>query len=444
MKKISEKIFKVYQRLGRKYFGYTFQKNMEKKLCAINPGIDKENLVRQYYVEKISKLIGFSVLLILILIVSCLSDVYAGLTNSQPVLERPDYDGVDRIAKMKAEYESAEYEFDLNIKRRKYTQEESYQLYKDLADKLPDIIQNNSEKLNLVGKVTGYPFSIRWESKNYDVIQEDGTIINDKDEFKTTKVDLIAYLTYEEFTYEEIITVTVFPKKYSIEEKQKKEIITSILKNENESEQYLQLPTYLEDKPIMIKEIRKSVTGILAIIFLVMLVGIWIGSDNDLTKKYKERNRLLCLEYSEFVSKLQLLIGSGMTLRMAFERMGEDYKLLKENGYERKYVYEELLLCIRQMRDGSSEEECYEQFGRRCELSVYRKLAILLTQNLRKGTRGLLIVLSNESKWAFEERKQIAKRAGEEAQTKLLFPMIMMFSVVIILIMLPAYISFGL
>ncbi len=51
--------------------------------------------------------------------------------------------------------------------------------------------------------------------------------------------------------------------------------------------------------------------------------------------------------------------------------------------------------------------------------------------------------LENETKIAFEERKQQAKRLGEEAQTKLLFPMILMLTVVMIIIMIPAYMSFG-
>lgn len=67
-----------------------------------------------------------------------------------------------------------------------------------------------------------------------------------------------------------------------------------------------------------------------------------------------------------------------------------------------------------------TELESYEQFGKRCGLKAYRKLAALLTQNLRKGSKGLSELLRAEADQAFEERKAAAKKRGEEAGTKLL------------------------
>ena len=62
---------------------------------------------------------------------------------------------------------------------------------------------------------------------------------------------------------------------------------------------------------------------------------------------------------------------------------------------------------------------------------------------MRKGTGGLLQALRQEALQAFEERKAYARRQGEEAQTKLLIPMLMMLVVVMILVMVPACFSFG-
>ena len=44
---------------------------------------------------------------------------------------------------------------------------------------------------------------------------------------------------------------------------------------------------------------------------------------------------------------------------------------------------------------------------------------------------------------AFEERKNMARRLGEEAGTKLLLPMMMMLGIVMMLIIIPAYFSFS-
>ena len=65
----------------------------------------------------------------------------------------------------------------------------------------------------------------------------------------------------------------------------------------------------------------------------------------------------------------------------------------------------------------------------------------MLTQNLRKGSKGLSELLRAEADQAFEERKATAKKRGEEAGTKLLLPMFMMLSMVLLIVIVPAFLS---
>ena len=66
----------------------------------------------------------------------------------------------------------------------------------------------------------------------------------------------------------------------------------------------------------------------------------------------------------------------------------------------------------------------------------------MLTQNLKKGSKGLLELLEQESSEAFEERRRRARAEGEKAGTKLLLPMMLMLGVVFLLILVPAFLSF--
>lgn len=147
-------------------------------------------------------------------------------------------------------------------------------------------------------------------------------------------------------------------------------------------------------------------------------------------------------DYPEFVSRLVLLVGIGLPVRRAVYRIAEDYGKKKEEGLFRP-AYEELIVACREMENGCTEQQAYEQFGKRCGLPRYRKCAALLAQNVRKGSEGLLKALQEEAEDVFEERKREARRKGEEAGTKLLLPMMMMLFVVMILIMVPAIFSFG-
>ncbi len=77
-----------------------------------------------------------------------------------------------------------------------------------------------------------------------------------------------------------------------------------------------------------------------------------------------------------------------------------------------------MIQTCHEMDSGVTESESYENFGRRCDVQVYIRLWALLSQNLRKGTKGLTELLKLESIQAFEERKAQAKKAWGRSRDK--------------------------
>lgn len=106
-------------------------------------------------------------------------------------------------------------------------------------------------------------------------------------------------------------------------------------------------------------------------------------------------------------------------------------------------AYEQMKLALRQMQNGVAETVAYEQFGMDCRLSSYLKLGTLLSQNLRLGTGNLAEMLKAEAKDAFEDRKALARKIGEECESRLLLPMLLMLLSILIMIMYPAVSSFA-
>ena len=100
-----------------------------------------------------------------------------------------------------------------------------------------------------------------------------------------------------------------------------------------------------------------------------------------------------------------------------------------------------MALACHEMQSGVAETKAYENFGIRCRLPCYLKLSALLEQNLRKGGKGLSQILNAEIAEAFEQRKDCALSQGEEASTRLLFPLVMLLGVVMLLILAPAAMS---
>ena len=132
-----------------------------------------------------------------------------------------------------------------------------------------------------------------------------------------------------------------------------------------------------------------------------------------------------------------------MTLSGAWERIVLNYQhKLEHHQAQSEEVYEQMLLAYREMQDGVGELRVYEQFGERCGTPQYRKLSMLIIQNLRKGSAGLRQSLEKEVADAFSLRKNLAKRAGEEAGTKILLPMMFMLCIVMVIILVPAFLTF--
>ena len=96
---------------------------------------------------------------------------------------------------------------------------------------------------------------------------------------------------------------------------------------------------------------------------------------------------------------------------------------------------------MHRIQGGAPEGECYENYGMNCNIAVYKKFGTILSQNLRKGSRGITDLLGREAEEAFDDRKNLARKLGEEAGTKLMIPMFLMLIVVFAIVIVPAFFS---
>ena len=168
----------------------------------------------------------------------------------------------------------------------------------------------------------------------------------------------------------------------------------------------------------------------------------WTAKGREQEKERQKREEQMLRDYPEIVSKMVLLLGAGLGMRKVLERIAVDYRKNLALGGQKRFAYEEIVFTCQEMENGVSEQEAYQRMGMRMGTGAYRSLAVLLTQNLKKGSKGLLELLKQESQEAFEERRRQAKTTGEKASTKLLLPMGMMLAVVLVILTVPAFLSF--
>lgn len=282
-----------------------------------------------------------------------------------------------------------------------------------------------------------------WSFDSYQYVDLEGHVMNDSLEEEEILVKAVVELGCDSQTLEYQFFFQICPKIYSEKEKINNKLKQELIKkNEKTNDSTLILPESIDDQTIIWKE--KSERMPLKLLFLGMIAAGCVPLVEKSRKQEEEKRRKekLQSEYPELVSKLTILLGAGMTLFSAWNKIATNYSNKRKNNTILIHpLYEEMLITCHEIESGVGEARAYERFGERCGLHRYRKFCSLIVQNLRKGTRGLVQLLEQEVSDAFEERKNLAKKSGEEAGTKMLFPMMMMFGIIIVIIMVPAFLS---
>lgn len=165
---------------------------------------------------------------------------------------------------------------------------------------------------------------------------------------------------------------------------------------------------------------------------LSVLLAYYFGNAPE--RQIEQRSDELMAEFSEVVSKLALLTDAGMILREAWEEIA-----YSADGI----IYSEMVTAVEDMNNGVSEIEAIRLFGNRCMVPEIKKFTSTLIQGLSKGNRELSMMLTKQSSEVWELKRQLVKRKGEQAQSKLLVPMILMFVGILVMIMIPIFSNLG-
>ncbi len=171
-----------------------------------------------------------------------------------------------------------------------------------------------------------------------------------------------------------------------------------------------------------------------AVFCFLILFGIYIFCDNEINKRLKARHLEIQIDFPDFLNKLTLLINAGMTMPGAIEKIVYDNR--KESCF-----YKELRKTMFDIKSGMSEIKAYEDFAKRCRTTEITKFVSVVLQNLKRGSVEIVPILRLQSEVCWESRKNVAKKLGEEASTKLLLPMMIIFVAILIIVITPAILS---
>lgn len=427
--------------------------------------------VRNYYVRKLQTLILVFLagifLSFLVLLVHTLSKHETVLQS----LGRPGYGEGDRREELtvRIEGQEAKEQLEITVQERKYTDEEKQKLLDEALEKLDQVLLGDNLSLDEVRSSLVFPESMEqgavklaWLTVPYGVIGEDGSLKGAEDE-NGTLVNIQATLSCggREAVYE--ASARVFPPELSQEEQLRSSIQKAVEQADarDSNTEILKLPEAADGRELIWSRASENPFFAMLAMTLVAVLCIYLEMDSNVHKRAEERKKQLMLDYPDLMWKMTMLLGAGLSIKGVFTRISKEY--LREmkascgserksgnsrptpwghKKYRRRYVYEEVVYTCYEMESGISEAHAYERFGSRCQLPEYIRLGSVLSQNLKKGAKGLTALLEEEAQASMNDRKNHARKIGEQAGTKLLLPMVLMLGIVLVILMVPAFLSF--
>lgn len=409
----------------------------------------KKQAGRSYYVKKIADCMLLTAVMAL-----ASAGVYLTVDRTETVvednqLERPGYGMGDREEELtvQLEGETQPVQMTVTVQGRKYSARQVEELLEKGRESLEQNLRGDNPSLDQVREKLNFPtaledgaVTVEWMTMPYGMIDDNGQIIGEPDE-QGSIVEIQATLTCQEQELMYETAVCVYPPVLSEQEQlwQAVEDEVERANQEGAEQEMLELPSQVEGRSIIWLRQPQQLFPLLLALTVVLPLCLWLQRDQKIRQKARERKLQMTLDYSELMWKMTMLLGAGLTIRGTFSRIAAEYK--RSRTGQKRYAYEELLFTCGEMRSGVPESTAYENFGRRCDLPQYVKLGSLLSQNLKKGSKGLASMLEKEASSSMEERQNMARKLGEQAGTKLLFPMAMMFGVVLIVLMVPAFLS---
>ncbi|MDR1764670.1 MAG: hypothetical protein LBR77_00950 [Lachnospiraceae bacterium] len=373
----------------------------------------------------------------------------------------------------------------LEVDAIRYGDDEIEEVFDSATEYLGTLVLGNNPSAQEIREDLYFPASLDTYGLRVQWFAQDGGPIDDKGHIDPNAwaegaaapipAQILARLFDEAHSREATFDFMVYPPNQTQSERLLAEYYEALEAADREarSEQGFWAPRELGGKTLSLKTAKKAFPQGYALFGALLGALLYFREKQGKKDADKLRRRQLQMDYAQITSKLMIFIGAGLSVRKAMEQMvaehdsggadgaggtvgayrvgrtgragkvikagkaGKSGKSWKPDMPER-FAYAEARVFLAQVSQGIPERAALEAFGLRCGLPCYRKLCALLEQYVQTGNKQLRFLLEEEVRSALEMRKQLALRAGEEAGTKLMAPLMLLLVVVMGMVMVPA------
>ena len=403
------------------------------------------------------------------LLIFLAADLLAAASSAASVLDdtvrdgylmREDYGGASYTRELHVKTAGGEADVAIEVAPRRYTVQEAEAILSEAAEEAREIMLGGQKAAHVNGDLiffdrlpdlpvsvifqTSDPELIDWEGRLGDDIPAEGAAVTvTADLFFDGEVDIKRETDTDVTVRTEEISLTVFPREETKAERLARLSRVNAEKGQNISSDRLLLPGSIDGQAAEWSG-RDSGDGLIFLFLggVIAVVFLFAKQSSD-REAERKRREALSRDYPLVAGKALLLLKAGMSIRGAFEKISADYRRSLKGGGRRREGLELVNSLVTAMANGMPESAALRNLAENAPVREYRTMGLLLLGGIRKGTDEAVRLLAMSEAEAFEERRKAARILGEEAETKMIFPMLLLMGVVFALLLVPAVGVFG-
>lgn len=408
------------------------------------PGKTREEVRKLLYSEVKKKLVPGIAASLFFLVLA----VFAGKKPPEKGILRPAPGKEAIAARIQIDLGTGRKELSVNIGALEYEDSRIDELHREAELYLEEAVPDENESLERVTQGLYFPTTlpltggkIVWSTDTPRLVTAKGEVLNyGLENPEQAQITAKIYYGSEVRVFSKSITIypAVFTEEELLLQKVQKEL--AVMEEETRTSERFFLPEKVFGYPVQqTVSAGFGKTGFLILLSVAVPLLLYSAYFGSLDTRRKERKEQAEGCYSEFVTKLSLLLAAGVSVRQAFARLAAEYE--KNHGMSH-VLATELHVTKQELDNGRSETVVYEDFGRRIGVLAYRRMASLLTQSVSRGVQGMRNLMLQEAKDMMAQEKAHIRQKGEQAGTKLLIPMMGMLFLVFAVLLVPAFQSF--
>lgn len=277
-----------------------------------------------------------------------------------------------------------------------------------------------------------HKLKITWETDHPTVLSRKGKVRREE-LTEALEVTVKARVTDDVHEAELSETVTVLPANATETALEKAERVLIQQEESGRNSATYQLPDKIGE--VEVKRQAETVKGMICKLYIfavILIIMLFLVRRNKEKEKLKEREAVLGQVFYRFVKRLTLLVGAGDNLQNALVRAAE---------VEKRYLLPEVWYILNSIRSGTAEQKAYTELGKNLGLKNYIRLFSTISTTGPRGSNQLIQMLEQEVQEAETEKRDEARKKGEQAQEKLLIPMVILMATVIGIVLYPAIVG---